>query len=227
MTWREIVYMISDELKLDSDDSSFNEDHVAFLADKYRAFVLKQRYSDIKKSIPESNYQTLCLELEEIPAISGEPCEGGHYLRSTIKVPSTMKLGNTRVFPYDYFQGEITFIPRDRMRYIGYNKYLQNIIYCAKDPNGYLYFKSFNPQFLYLERVKMSAIFEDAKEASELECNEGDSICDWMDREFPIESALVPVIIELVVKELRASEYMPSDETNDANDQLDEMNIKK
>lgn len=226
MTWKEIVFMINDELKLDHDDSSFNEAHIIFLVSKYRALILKQKYSDIKKSIPESNYQTICLELEQVSPISGEHCEGGMYLRSTVKIPGTMKLGNTRVFPYDYFQGEITYVSRDRMRYIGYNKYLQNIIYCTKDPNGYLYFKSSNPQFLYLEKVKMSAIFEDIEKASELECSENNT-CDLMDREFPMEDALVPVIIEMVVKDLRGALYMPSDEINDADDQLDEMNIKK
>nr|DAU83961.1 MAG TPA: Structural protein [Crassvirales sp.] len=48
-TYREIVFMIMDELKLSSDDSYFTEDHIIFLASKYRAFLLKQRYSDIKK----------------------------------------------------------------------------------------------------------------------------------------------------------------------------------
>ena len=28
MTWRELIYMINDELKLGSDDSSFNEEHI-------------------------------------------------------------------------------------------------------------------------------------------------------------------------------------------------------
>lgn len=223
MTWKEIVYMINDELKLASDDSSFNEDHIAFLVGKYRAFVLKQKYSDIKKNVPESNYQTICLDLETVPAISGEPCEGAYYLRSIEEVPSTMKIGNSRVFPQDYFQGEITYISRDRMRYIGYNKYLQNIIYCTKDPNGHLYFKSFNPQFLYLEKVKMSAIFEDIEKASELECNEKEQNCDLMDREFPIEDALVPPIIELVLKELLGASYRPEDTENNANDDLADL----
>ena len=48
MTWRELVYMINDELKLDSDDSSFNEEHIAFLAGKYRALILEQKYSGLK-----------------------------------------------------------------------------------------------------------------------------------------------------------------------------------
>lgn len=227
MTRKEIIYLISDELKLDSDDSTFNESHISFLVDKYRAFVLKQRYSDIKKIIPESNYQTVCLSLEKVPAINGAPCEGGPYLRSIKELPHLMPLGNTRISTLDYFQSNIQYISNARMSNVGYNKFLKNIIYSSLAPDNHLYFKSSNPQFLYLEKVRMTAIFEDVEKASELECNDGESICDPMDKEFPIEAALVPVIVELVTKELRASEYNPSDEFNDANDQLDEMNVKK
>lgn len=219
MTWRELIYMINDELKLDSDDSSFNEEHIAFLAGKYRAFLLKQKYSDLKKTISDSNYQTISLELQHTPAISitqGEACEGS-YLRSTIKVPSTLGIGNSRVFPMDYFQGEITYISKDRMRYVGHNKYMKNIIYCAKGPDDYLYFKSSNPQHLYLERVRFSAIFSDAREVSEFN-NQGS--CDIYDTEFPIEEALVPPLIELVVKELLGAAYRPKDDVNNASDDL-------
>lgn len=55
-TYKELVYLVLDELRLHSDDALFTEDHIIFLADKYRAFLLKQKYSDIKKQIPESNY---------------------------------------------------------------------------------------------------------------------------------------------------------------------------
>lgn len=216
MTWRELIYMINDELKVDSDDSSFNEEHIAFLAGKYRAFLLKQKYSDLKKSISDSNYQTISLELQQAAAIQGEACEGS-YLRSTTKVPSTLGIGNSRVFPMDYFQGEITYISKDRMRYIGHNKYMKNIIYCAKGPDDYLYFKSSNPQHLYLERVQFSAIFSDSKEVSEFN-NQGS--CDIYDTEFPIEEALVPPLIELVVKELLGASYRPSDSENNATDDL-------
>ena len=116
-----------------------------FLLGKYRTFLIKQRYSDIKKQIPESNYQTICLDLIEVPAISGEPCEGGSYLRSKEKIPFLMKVGNPKVYPVDYYQGEITYVSRERMRYVGYNKYLSNIVYSSIAPDNYLYMKSFNP----------------------------------------------------------------------------------
>lgn len=225
MTWNEIIYMCLDELKLSSDDSFYTSDHLIFLLNKYRAFLLKQRYSDIKKQIPDSNYQNVCLGLIKVPAISGEPCEGGFYLRSKNKVPTTMMIGNPRVYPIDFYQGEISYISRDRMRYIGYNKFLRNIIYCSKAPDGYLYFKSWNPQFLYLENVRFSAIFEDAKEASEMACpEENGTICKLEDKEFPIEDSLVPPLIELVVKELRGPEFMKKDEDNNAEDNLPDSN---
>ena len=227
-TYKELVYICLDELKLHSDDAVFTEDHVIFLLNKYRVFLLKQRYSDIKKQIPESNYQTICLDLIEVPAISGEPCEGGSYLRSKEKVPFLMKIGNPKVYPVDYYQGEITYVSRERMRYVGYNKYLKNIIYASLGPDNYLYFKSFNPQYLYLEKARMTGIFEDPQAASELQCSDenGNIVCDVLDRTFPIEDALIPPMVELVVKELLGAEYRPADETNDAKDNLSNVTSK-
>ena len=221
MTYKEVVYMILDELKLTSDDSFFTEDHVIFLIDKLRGFLLKQKYSDIKKQIPESNYQTICLDLTEVPAVCGESCEGGPYLKSTSKVPFTMQIGAPRVYPINFYQGDIAFISRDRMRYIGYNRFLQNIIYCSIAPDGYLYFKSFNPQFLYLEKVRFTAIFQDSVQASKLQCSEdGDAVCDILDFQFPIEDALIPPLVELVVRELGSAATNPSDNENNAKDDI-------
>ena len=224
-TYKELVYMCLDELKLYSDDALYTEEHIMFLLGKYRTFLIKQRYSDVKKQIPESNYQTICLDLIEVPAISGEPCEGGSYLRSKKKIPFLMKIGNPRVYPIDYYQGEITYVSRDRMRYVGYNKYLQNIIYASLGPDNYLYFKSFNPQFLYLEKIRMTGIFEDTLAASELQCPDenGDTVCDVLDREFPIENALIPPLIQLVVEELTKAEYKPEDKENNSDDDLSEV----
>ena len=77
-TYREIVYMCLDEIKMVSDDSYFNQDHIIFLADKYRAFLLKKNYTDVKKSVPDSNYQTLCLNLEKVNGIDGDRCSGSY-----------------------------------------------------------------------------------------------------------------------------------------------------
>lgn len=225
-TYKELVYIVLDELKGLSDDFTYTEEHIMFLLDKYRAFILKQKYYDIKKQIPESNYQTLCLDLIQVPAISGEPCEGGYYLRSSDKIPHLIPIGNIRVSSLDYFQGDFTYVSRDRMKYVGHNKYLKNIIYCSLGPDNYLYFKSSNPQYLYLEKVNITGIFEDTISVNGILSKDSNSTCDSIDNIFPLEDALVPVVIELIVKELSTSIYRPEDNNNNAKDDLGEVNIK-
>lgn len=229
MKYKDIVYMILDEIKSTSDDAFFNEEHVLLLVNNYRNFILKQKYSDIKKPIPESNYQTICLNLIQVPTIAGVSCEGGTFLRSKEKVPFMLKIGNPRVYPINYYLGEITYISRDRMRYVGHNKYLQNIIYASLGPDNYLYLKSSNPQYLYLEKVRLTGIFENMEAISDLLCDEsGDKInCDIMDKTFPVEDALVPLIIELTVKELLGAEYRPEDKQNNSDDNLSDVTTKQ
>ena len=225
MKVKEIVYMVLDELHQYSDDSNITEEHIIFLAGRYRSFLLKQRYlSDLKKEIPESNYQTLCLQLEKKEAIDGLPCEGGYYIRTTEKIPTTLPIGNVRLTTTgNYYSSEITYVSRDRMKYVGNNSWMKNIIYASLDPSGRIYMTSQNPQFLYLDggELQVTGIFEDAEEASEYECdNKEEDKCDIMERKFPIEDALVAPLIELIVKELSPSVTAPEDEVNDASDNL-------
>ena len=225
MKVKEIVYMVLDELHQYSDDSNITEEHIIFLAGRYRSFLLKQRYlSDLKKEIPESNYQTLCLQLEKKEAIDGLPCEGGYYIRTTEKIPATLPIGNVRLTTTgNYYSSEITYVSRDRMKYVGNNSWMKNIIYASLDPSGRIYMTSQNPQFLYLDggELQVTGIFEDAEEASEYECdNKEEDKCDIMERKFPIEDALVAPLIELIVKELSPSVTAPEDEVNDASDNL-------
>lgn len=224
MTYRELIYMCLDQLKVASDDAYFTTDHILFLLSKVRATLLTQQYSKIKKEIPQSNYQTICLDLIQVPAISGEPCEGGTYLRSKVKIPSTLEVGVNTVYPVDFYQGiHISYINRERMRFVGNNSWLKNIIYSSKGPDGYLYFKSSNPQFLYLEKVMMTALFEDPHKAEELKCNSEDIPCDILDRDFPLEEGLVSNVIEYIVKLLTGAVYRPNDPINDASDNLSEL----
>lgn len=222
-TYRELVYLCLDEMKLYTDDSLFTEDHIIFLLNKYRVFLLKQRYSDIKKQIPESNYQTICINLTKY--LEGE-CDGT-YLRSTTKIPYLMPLGSIVIHPVNYFKGNITYISRERMRYIGYNKYLQNIIYASIAPDNYLYLNSSNPQFLYLKKIRVTGIFEDPQKALELQCDsEDDNSCDILDKTFPIEDSLITPLIQLVVEELTKDEYKPEDKKNNSNDDLSNITTK-
>ena len=223
----EICYMVLDLLKSNSDDSFYVEEHVMFLLKKYRAFLIKKEQDKEKSSTDmasEFETQQICLDLEKVEAIDGEPCTGGYYLRTTQKIPKILEGTQPRIYPIDYYQGiNISFVPRDRMRYIGSNKWLRNIIYSSIGPDYHLYLNSSNPQFLYLKKLRMSAVFEDIDEVADLLCDNDGESCDALDAEFPIRQYLVPMLIELVVKELSGSKYLPKDEKNNASDDLSKV----
>lgn len=227
MTVGEIVYMCLDLAKAaTSDDSFFTEEHVLFLLKKYRAFLIKKEQDKEKSSTDvasEFEYQQICLDLEKIAAIDGEPCTGGYYLRSTKPIPKILEGNMPRIYPVDFYQGiNITYVSRDRMRYVGTNPYLKNIIYVSLGPDLHLYLNSVNPQFFHLEKLRMSAVFEDFDSASDLLCDDNgdDASCDVLDAEFPVREYLVPPLIELVVKELVGANYRPEDKENNATDDL-------
>lgn len=224
-TYKEIVYLCLDELKLVSDDSHFVEEHILFLADKYRCLLIKQHYKDIKKEIPDSNYQTICVDLEQTNAINGMPCEGPDYMKSAQKIPYMMQIGTQKISSLDYFQGNFAYVNNERFKYVGSNKYLKNQIYGTIAPDSHLYLKSSNPQIYYLNKVKVTGIFEDSSKAAELQCPDadGNTTCDVMDMTFPLEEALIPPMIELIVKELSGHAYQPADNENNANDDLDRL----
>lgn len=233
MLVKELVYSILDLLKINSDDSFWTEDHVIYLCKKYRSFLIKKEQDKEKGSqdvASEFEYQQICLDLEKVPVIDGEPCTGGYYLRTTQKIPKILEGTQPRIYPLDYYQGiNISYVSRDRMRYIGTNPYLQNIIYTSIGPDLHLYLNSSNPQFLYLKKLRMSAIFEDMDEAAGLLCDsDGESqSCDVLDMEFPIRDYLVPPLIELVVKQLSGSVLRKSDEENNAKDDTPDLNRRQ
>ena len=234
MLVKEIVYMVLDLAKANtSDDSFFNDSHVLFLLKKYRSFLIKKEQEKQRATTDiasEFEYQQICLDLEKVAAIDGSPCSGGYYLRTTKKIPKILEGNEPRVYPIDFYQGiNISYIPRDRMRYVGTNKFLQNIIYVSLGPDLHLYLNSSNPQFLYLKKLRMSAVFEDFDDVSDYLCDDDgtSTACDVLDEEFPIREYLVPTLIELVVKELVGSEYKPSDEKNNAADDLAKVATKQ
>lgn len=230
MLVKEIAYACLDLAKAStSDDSYLTIDHCIFLCKKYRAFLIKKEQEKNRGSqevASEFEMQQICIDLEKVPAIDGSACTGGYYLRSTKPIPKILEGYQPQVYPIDYYQGtNISFVSRDRMRYVGTNKYLQNIIYSSLGPDLHLYLNSNNPQFLYLKKLRISAVFDDFESVTDLLCDDaGESTpCDVLDAEFPIREHLIPPLIELVVKALNGSKFQPIEVKNDAKDSLPEQ----
>lgn len=223
-TFREILYMIQDECKFDTDDSYYTQEHILFLMSRHRSSLFQQKYgnNNIKKQIPTSARQEICIELLKVNGNDITTCDSGLYLRSTKKIPDIMPYIKPALYTEDIYStiSNIDYVYYDRMRYVGENKYLKNIIYASISPDKYLYLKSQNPTFLNLQKIRMNAVFEDIDEAAKLSC---ESNCDILDSRFPIEDSLVPLLIESVVKELVSKLQVPEDKQNNADDNQNEM----
>lgn len=225
MTYKELVYMTLDALKIHSDDSKFTEDHVIFLLNKYRAFVLNQKYSKPYDSIGEANFQTKDIEM------NAESGFGDIIFISLSKIPNTLKISipdiviegiNDKTYITEESKDqatkilknkEIIFVNNKRFKYVGNNRYLNNIIYATIKEDGYMYHtKLFINNVPIILNLKIRAIFEDPIITG-----------DILENDFPLEASLVPNVLELVMKDLTNGLYKPSDNTNDAQDALSDL----
>lgn len=214
MKVKEIIYIILDRIKGTSDDFSYTEEHILFLINKYRSYMLKQTYKDVKKTIPYSNYQTLCLDLE---TENKGLCQGA-ILRSKQEIPNLINISKPLLYT-EYENTKIVFTNKDRFRFVGNNKFFKNILYSCIGEDNRLLMKSNNPQYLYLKSIKLEGVFEDFEKAFELSCG-SNKTCDILDADFPFEDSLVPQMCDNIFMVLTNSIYKPKDDNNDASDTL-------
>ena len=219
MKIKELVYMVLDEIKGLSDDFTYTEDHVIFLLNKYRTSLLKQKYKDDKSAMHSSNFQTMFLTLKDSLQNKDYILER-QYKQSEEVIPELLTDKGVRVYPETQFldNADIAFITEDRMRYVGYNKYLKNAVYATLH-NDYLYITSRNLDVMDLEQVYLSAVFEDAIEA--IKAIKGD--VNLLEEDFPMEDSLTSLLIQSVAKELLGAAYRPKDSQNNASDDLADM----
>ena len=234
MTYSQVFNIINDELRLLSDDADFNLDHIEFLCSKWRAYLIQT--DNLNKKIISSLgydsplYQQLCINLiETTPSDTSYSCDGGNVLRSTTKIPERLD-DNLKIDLLNFFKGtNIIYINTpERFKYQGCNKWMKNLIYASVLPDGYLYLKSSNPNFLNLQKIKITAIYQNIDDAKELLCDKTGSTCKYMDSEYPLSEYQLPALIQYVVNELSQSIYKPKDNNNNSNEDLSKyMQVKQ
>lgn len=225
-TFREIVHMCLDLLKETSDDAFYTEEHILFLVKKMRGLLLDKKYRGSRNTpfvpVSEENKQRVCFNVDIAEDLSGG-CDGV-WLKSQVQIPELMQYDNaTTCTVNDMLNTAVTFIPKERMPYVGHNKFLQNIIYAARSIDGYVYLKGFTHQFQFLTKAGITGVFADPEAAAKANiCNGGSECSDIMDERFPLEEALISPCIELVVQELSGARFAPKDNRNDDKDNLPE-----
>ena len=227
-TYRELVYMVLDELKLVSDDSYYTEDHIIYLLEKYRAYILNTDKNDMAKN-NRANYQTLIIQITEDYDVEGyDNSIDTHkvFYKSDISIPNIIDNRKPKLHLNNYYNDSVELVYRERMKYVGYNKYLKKFKYASIGPDNYLHLVSWknlntipstNPEEPI--SLKLWAVFQSPKEVIELMKPNA----EVLDEEFPMDNSLVGLLIQYVVKELLGASYRPADETNNAKDDLSDI----
>lgn len=217
--------MILDYLKIASDDAYYTPDHIIFLLNKYRAYVLKSKYENSSDIPSDTNYQTLHIEFKEKDRIEGQGCSGS-YLVSKGVLPDSLNIGSPMFAGKDLFQGDVSFVTPIRFKYVGFNKWMRNITYATFE-GGKVYMKSCNPLAYYLKEGTYRDVFTDPLEAAaltgEYPVDENGELCNPMEVEFPLEDNLLPLLMQYVVKDLSGASYKPRDTENNADDDLSKL----
>ena len=130
--YSELVFMVNDLVKLISDDSVFTEDHIIYLLDTARSYLLKQKYeNNAKNQIQDSNYQTIKVEVEEVSGMFGCCFGNSVQYRTKKRVPSLMNIGAIKIYTRNMFNYLFQFVSRDRFEFVGHNYWTRNLIYCT------------------------------------------------------------------------------------------------
>jgi hypothetical protein len=209
--------MILDELKITVDDSHWEIDHIVFLLNKYRAAVLKQRYSGFKREIPMSWYQQITIPLDNDPT----------KMKSLKVVPPLVNLyglqfhtsASTSDTASQSYKYKITLVPPERFEYVHANKWLKDIIYCTIAYDNYLYLKLQSVTGITQSRpssITLHALLDNPIDIiGYAEVTIG---TNPLEVKFPVEESMLGEIISGVIGELSQVKFLPDQEKNNANE---------
>lgn len=200
-----MVYMVLDQLKAMSDDFYYTEDHILFLLDKYRAFLLKQKYRTPKSVILNSNFMTVNFII---------PSEGNFDIPGvSILEIATPRIQNSLSWNY---------CSPERFPFVGNNKFLKSINYFTIDQGVFktkVIKEKENASRGFAISLDLKAVFESP--TSVYKYLEKDPI----DEIFPLEEALISPLLEIVSKDLSQNQYKPEDKVNNATDDFGKIGM--
>lgn len=215
-TYKELVYMVLDELKAKSDDFYYTENHIIFLLEKYRAFLLKQKYRTPKSVVLNSNYSYI--ELPKIqnqsrPINTNFSCDNLPIAFPKLTITSN-KTSKEVIFNY---------CTEDRRLFLRQSNYLKNMNYFYFLNNKlFLDFgiKLFNDENFKEFKISLKIILESpSKVYQSLNTN-----ADILDMVFPLEESLISPLLEMVVKDLTSAMFKPEDDVNNGKDETGDLN---
>jgi hypothetical protein len=202
-TFGDIAHAIQDFSKTVHDDSTLTIEHIMFLMSKYRNYILLTA----NRNLLQTDYQTICINLDA--GHDSTICGGRQYMKSAEQVPTTLEKGATTIAPPAGFMHSFRFqfVNYQKFQFVGYNKFLRSLVYVTIGPDGYMYMTGSGNAYTYLDKIRLTAVFDDIEKAATMLCDDN---CKGIDgdvenKEFPMDGALVPLLIKYVTDEIYGS----------------------
>lgn len=210
-TYREVVFMIMDSLKLLSDDSNWEIDHIVDKVNRYRSMLFKQRYIDKKKEIPTAFYQKLNIGFNTVKS-------NGSF-KSLKIIPNSVDGGLLNTYSYinpNISTGQkISMVNQDKFTVVGFNKWTGMFVYVTIGADGYMYQKS--TALAVPHTFEYFTVLENPLDKIEFN---NESVNDILDEKFPSDETMTQAIIDLVVNEMSKLMAIPVDLENNGRDDI-------
>lgn len=178
----------------------------------YRAVLIKQDI-DKGRDINPMYIQTMpCIRLDKVDTVAGKI-----EYKSNIELPKLIDFHfrTGLVYVKDMYGNLIQLGHETKMKYQRYRKYTCGD-YIAYIKNNRLYIEGSDNQ---LEWVEIGIIAENPADLNE---------CFDPDSEYPVPAHMIPVIKDMIFsKELNIMHQMPSDETNNSRDDMQNINVRQ
>lgn len=178
----------------------------------YRAVLIKQDI-DKGRDINPMYIQTMpCIHLDKVDTVAGKI-----EYKSNIELPKLIDFHfrTGLVYVKDMYGNLIQLGHETKMKYQRYRKYTCGD-YIAYIKNNRLYIEGSDNQ---LEWVEIGIIAENPADLNE---------CFDPDSEYPVPAHMIPVIKDMIFsKELNIMHQMPSDETNNSRDDMQNINARQ
>lgn len=216
-TYRELISLITDQVKGGSDDFSFTDAHIAFLIDKYRALLIEKKYNG--KDPGSENKVELCVKLK---LKNIDKCKNVFESISVDKLPSMTG-------DYSIEAGELTISSAntDRFRHALSGEFASKTIYGTIGGDKHLKLKGLDPRMKYLNEVRITCMPASIPDRRLLcdhfeEGPTGDC-ADSYDVTIPLEEGLVMPLIDSVRKDVLSTMYNADDSKNNGMDDLPDV----
>lgn len=227
MTLDKLIYDVREALNDYTLDSEISNEYIEYLYAIKRSKYLEQSLSRGNTNIDESVQQTYCDNLEiTSPEICGINLSCEKILKSKKKIPKlidlTGKSALISVKPTNTLKRPFNLIDMNRVPFIEGSP-IKNTIHTFRGPDSHLYLYSKNEDFLHLECVQITGVFDDPMELFNYKncCNcEGNAnkCFDPLTSEYPLQSYFIDIIREEIVNLLIHKKSIPEDRENDDND---------